>query len=159
MSAECRALVRGQIPRRTRSSLAVRPLCCESVIKFLCVLQIMKAILLSLCTSTPPPLPSCAIFPQTVSPPAPLPRRLFPLVLLQGAVTARCRRARARGHTQASIHLHKHTLLNRVKLQMGDAPKRQTTDMLNVVIFSTFLASLRKDARNALCFKGDLSIT
>lgn len=32
-------------------SLAVRPLCCTSVIKFLCVLEIMKTILLSLSPS------------------------------------------------------------------------------------------------------------
>lgn len=43
-----------QIPQHMGSSLAVRPLCCKSVIKFLCVLEIMKTILLSLSTSTPP---------------------------------------------------------------------------------------------------------
>lgn len=56
--------------------LAVRPLCCMSVIKFLCVLEIMKMILLSRSLS----LSLSCYLSSTV----------FPLVLLQGALIAHC---------------------------------------------------------------------
>ncbi len=62
-------------------SLAVRPLCCMSVIKFLCVLEIMKAILLFSLSLSLSFLYGVSLAPLSL---------YSPLVLLQGALIAHC---------------------------------------------------------------------
>ena len=84
---ECGLYITDTSAHRILSS-AIRPLCCTSVIKFLCVPEIMETILLF-------PLSRCAIFPLRCLPLIPSP--LYSLWFY------------CRGHWQHTPHTHTHT--------------------------------------------------